>query len=196
MSALILFLMIIIIIFLIIISVFYFKGDIVKAGPTGPTGMSGPTGSLGPTGMSGHTGPTGMSGIANNTGATGPPGLPGVNKTLITLNSGAGGLSNQNFIFYGYQTVNEFDAQIVISKPGTLSNLYVSTNIPNQDSKLFTVYVNGNPTSLLVSMSGYISDSNNTTSIVNVNPGDRVSVYFIVSDTPNYSACVTYTITS
>jgi len=52
-------------------------------GPTGPTGVMGPTGAIGPTGNNGLTGPTGATGPAGDvgnfgpTGPTGPVGLTG-----------------------------------------------------------------------------------------------------------------------
>ncbi|MFE8000654.1 collagen-like domain-containing protein, partial [Bacillus cereus] len=46
-------------------------------GPTGPTGASGATGPTGPTGASGITGPTGPTGASGATGPTGPTGASG-----------------------------------------------------------------------------------------------------------------------
>jgi len=43
----------------------------------GPTGPTGPSGSLGPTGPSGNIGPTGPSGAVGGTGPTGPSGATG-----------------------------------------------------------------------------------------------------------------------
>ena len=53
-------------------------GPIYRAGPTGPTGVQGPTGPTGPTGLQGNTGATGPTGVQGPTGPTGSTGATGI----------------------------------------------------------------------------------------------------------------------
>ena len=74
-------------------------------GPTGPIGLTGPTGAIGPTGPIGLTGPTGatgptgpigLTGLTGATGPTGPRGEEGAQGatpvlTIGTISTGAPG---------------------------------------------------------------------------------------------------------
>lgn len=66
-------------------------------GPTGPQGVTGPTGPTGAQGIQGPTGTQGATGIKGSTGATGPQGTPGmnllqVNTTGTITTAGVGGV--------------------------------------------------------------------------------------------------------
>jgi hypothetical protein len=178
-----------IIVVLIAMIALYFTG-FIHSGQTGPTGQPGVSG------QPGTTGPTGISGSATNTGATG---LSGDNTTMITFNSG-GNYINNNFQFYGTQNSNELFAQIVVNKPSKISNLIVVNtgyNSPSGDTKVITVRVNGQNTPLSVSMYGFDVNKSNNTDVVTVNPGDKISVLFMVSNTPvTYGGTITFSITS
>ncbi len=59
-------------------SLFYDYGPFTTLqGPTGPTGIQGPTGDIGPQGIQGPTGDTGPQGIQGPTGDIGPQGIQG-----------------------------------------------------------------------------------------------------------------------
>jgi hypothetical protein len=182
-------LLFIIILALIGLVVLYFLG-IVHSGQTGPTGPIGPSGNIG------HTG---IAGIATNTGATGPQGLSGNNTTMITFNSG-GNYQNNNYQFYGTQTLNETFAQIVVNKPSKISNLIVANtgyNSNGGDTKVITLRVNGQNTPLSVTMYGFDVNKSDNINIVTVNPGDKISVLFQVSTAPvPYGGSITFSITS
>lgn len=191
-------LLFIIIAFIITILVLWGTGTLHLIGPTGqpgPTGSSGSATNTGATGPTGVIGPTGPVGIMGNRGLTGPTGASSTTQTIITLNSG-GNYVNNNFIFFGTQTPVESSAQIVIPKAGTLSNLYVANTGTNNDSKLFTVRVNGNNTNLVVSM--FSPDINGFSgNVVPVNAGDKVSVQFQVSSSPTtYGGAISFTLTT
>jgi hypothetical protein len=62
------------------------------AGPTGQTGVTGPTGPTGQTGQTGPTGPTGQTGVTGQTGETGQTGVTGqTGQTGVTGQTGQTG---------------------------------------------------------------------------------------------------------
>ena len=186
----------IIIALIITIIVLYATGALHLTGPTGQQGPQGIPGSATNTGATGPTGPFGPTdpvGLMGNRGVTGPA---GTSQTFITLNSG-GNYINNYFQSFGSQQATESMAQIVISRPSRLSNLYVANTGTNNDSKLITVRVNGQDTALQVSMFSPDVNAANTGNVINVNPGDKVSVQYQTSvPQTNYGGSVTYTITS
>jgi hypothetical protein len=186
-----------IVIFLIVIAVLFGVGKIGTSGPTGPQGSSGSAGSTGPTGPTGYTGP---SGEASNTGATGPTGLKGQSETIITFNSG-GNLVNNSYQFFGSQSLNLDQANILINKPGFISNLCVRTNNgaggPNL-GRIFSIQKFTGPTPLQVVITGDQLFGCNNTSIP-VQAGDIISLYYITLTTigtADATASMTFTITS
>jgi hypothetical protein len=202
------FLLFLIIITIIILIVLYATGHLLNVGPSGPTGPIGPTGqrgeaantgATGPTGINGNVGPVGPFGPIGPTGYTGPAGSS-KNQSFITFNSG-GNLINNNFQFFGAQTTNESLAQILITKAGTLSNLYVSYNNITGNligRQLFVVRLNGVNTNLSVIINSNIVGMNNTAT-VNVVPGDTISLlYTIIVDAPgtSYGGLMTMTYTT
>lgn len=188
---------------IIVLIVLYATGHLLNVGPTGATGPVGPAGQKGETSNTGAIGPTGYSGAIGPVGPFGPIGPTGPgsqNQSFITFNSG-GNLINNNFQFFGAQTSNELLAQILITKAGTLSNLYVSYNNIFGNligSQQFVVRINGVNSNLSVVIQSNIVGMN-TNNVVNVVPGDQISLlYNILTVAPgtSYGAVMTMTYTT
>lgn len=149
-------------------------------GPTGPAGIIGNRGPMGQTGSNGATGNFGPTGPTGNRGPTGINGTAGRSQSLITFAPGNFYINN-NFQFFGSQTPTEYIAQIVITKPGTVSNLTVrnvNVNGTGNPQRIFIVRKNGQNTLLQVVMR--LSDTMmiNNTDMVNVMPGDLISLVY------------------
>ncbi len=141
-------------------------------------GVTGSTGNFGPTGPMGNRGPTGTS------------------ETLITFNP-AGNYISYDFQFFGTQNSTESFAQIVMSKPGYLSNLYVSNNGTNNENVNVIIRVNGQNTPLYVDISGGVLVNWNNVAVVPVRTGDKVSVLYQSSKTNlTYGGSISFIITS
>lgn len=190
-------LLFIIIAIMITLFVLYATGTLHLVGPTGatgPTGINGSASNTGATGPTGNVGSTGPIGLIGNRGVTGPTGPIAARQSFITFNPGSNYINN-NFIFFGTQNVYEGYAQILISQPGTISNLSIVNNGTNFDNSKYTLRVNGQDTSLVVNINQARVGTNNT-NMVNVNLGDLVSVQYTSSLSPStYTGALTFTIT-
>ena len=168
------------------------------AGSTGPTGIQGLVGSTGPTGsgLTGSTGPTGTQGLIGPTGPTGPGltgptgaqgavGATGFSLSTIHLNSNSN-LGNNFYIGYGYQDVTELQASFLMTRSGTLKNLfvYLSAATGGIATRTFTVRVNSVNSSVTVSITGVAVSGSDTVNSVSVSAGDRVSVLHTATGVP------------
>lgn len=150
-----------------------------NTGPTGPTGLSGSATNTGATGPGGF-GPTGPIGLIGNRGPTGERGPNGVSESLVTFNPSSNYINN-NFQFFGSQWANEQNAQIAINKTGLVYNLIVRNQIgaPTGDLlRTYTVRKNGVNTNLSVQMQATDTIMSDVTTLVNVVPGDLLSLSY------------------
>lgn len=169
-------------------------GQIGSTGPTGAglTGSTGPTGADGQIGSTGPTGPDGLVGAAGPTGPQGIQGPTGAGLTSIHFNSNTN-LANNNYLFYHGQDNIEYQAQILITRNGTLSNLFA--NVQNAPgglfSRTFTIRVNSVTTALTVTISGISTSGFNTVNTVPVVAGDLVSLVHTTVGSPALSVGIT-----
>lgn len=183
---------IVLILFIILFSTGVIRGERGATGPTGSQGIPGTavnTGATGTRGPTGPQGPMGHLGFMGPTGSRGPTGPINHGKTsnLITFNSGTA-LMNNHFQFFGYQTLNESAAQIVMNKKGVISDLFVSVSQPGQAE--FILRVNGQDTPLKITLMDHYAHNNNDLCVY---PNDKISILFRGSSMA--IATITFTIT-
>jgi hypothetical protein len=186
-------------------------GPTGSTGPAGSTGLTGPQGIIGPTGptgITGATGPTGPTGVTGPTGATGATGTTGPQGTAGAAGSATGqifvanfsnpavaanntfvfmGMNGQNFGFLapaaGGTTISIFET--TMPSACSFNAMYVratpTSAVPTADTLDVTLYKNGSPTALTVSVTSsttqFTTTSNsNLGTTVAVLPGDTVAL--------------------
>ena len=176
------------------------SGSTGPSGPQGTTGSTGPSGIQGLVGTTGSTGPSGFQGAPGNTGSSGAQGLPGgtgpsglqgltgatgPSAQMMLWNSG-GDMTGGNFLTYGAQSSVEDRTKVVLTRAGTLRNLYAYVTAPpgTGNIRTFSVRVNNQPTPLIISINDSASTGNNPTDMVPVNPFDCVSLQEQLAGTP------------
>lgn len=134
-------------------------------GSPGTAGPAGPQGSAGAAGLPGSAGPAGAPGTA------GPRGLPG--PLLLVAGTGSTAALSDNFIGVASQCAVFQGCGIPIARAGSLRNFSVA--VGESMAGIFTVYVNGNPTSIGCNVSG-LSTCSDTAHTQAIAAGDQVSV--------------------
>ncbi len=124
------------------------------------------------------------------TGATGARGPPGETKSYISFNSVVPFINN-NFQLYGKQSTVENASTIVISDPGSISNLLISnTNavtLPGGDigTRTYTIRKNGISTPLTVTLTQQGRSGSSNVNI-DVLPGDLISLLYTETGDNNF----------
>lgn len=106
-------------------------------------------------------------------------------RQIVYFNSAAN-VTNNNFLQPNGQTATETQAQQLMPTSGTLTKLYINlVNAPSGiATRTFTVRLNGNSTSLAVTISGSATTGNNSTDTISFVAGDLVSIQHVETNAP------------
>jgi hypothetical protein len=152
------------------------KGDTGAAGPLGATGPQGPKGDTGATGAAGPQGATGPQGPKGDTGPAGPPGGPSLISGVVTFvdpadSSGYLGLGGEASL-----AATVAGAGSPVSAAGTVSGFRGRLTAPAAGPVVFTLYVNGNPTSVTCSVAAASVACLDGVHTVSLAAGDTIGV--------------------
>lgn len=167
-----------------------------QKGSKGNPGFPGLKGDPGVPGTQGLKGDPGVPGPAGPAGPTGPKGSKGDSSGMEIFRYNSGSLLiNNAFLNYGLQlaTPSQGASQTLMTRIAIIRNMHVSLisqngriNVPPGvgNSRTFTLYNNGIPQPLSVTISGTETSGSNTHDSVIVRPFDRISVRHSANGNP------------
>lgn len=152
------------------------KGPDGCKGDKGCPGDKGPGG--GPTGDSGNIGPTGPTGKGDrgDTGLPGPTGKEGPSKSVLYYNSGSCYIQCGKYIGWGRSESKAEFAEIIVPRDGTIKDLYVHSAVESWADLKYIVNIDGTGTNLEATLLVGEQDSSETSTIVDVTKGQRISI--------------------